>query len=56
MMKNLIKLALSIGMSFAILAILLKMVSTDLTDEERPSVLLALQNTDVLVNWVISAY
>lgn len=45
MLRNLIKLALSVGVSFAVVALLLRMVSTGLSDAERPSVLSALQNT-----------
>lgn len=45
MIRNLLKLTLSIGVSFAVVALLLRMVTTGLSDAERPSVLAALQNT-----------
>ena len=45
MIRNLLKLAVSIGVSLAVVALLLKLVSTGLSDAERPSVLAALQNT-----------
>jgi hypothetical protein len=45
MLRNLVRLALSIGISFAILALLVKLVSTGLPEGERPSVLIALKQT-----------
>lgn len=66
MFKKILKLGLSIGVSFAILALLLQMVSTGVDDAERPSVLAALQNTSIafaaaylalyLITLVIRAY
>ena len=47
MAKNILKVGLSIGVSFAILALLLKMLSADLPDDLRPSVIGALQSTDL---------
>lgn len=45
MIKKLFRLALSIGVSFAILALLLQMFTSGLPDQQRPSVLEALQST-----------
>lgn len=47
MSKNLIRIALSIGVSFAILALLLQMFTSGLADEQRPSVFGALQATSL---------
>ncbi len=47
MIKNLFRIGLSIGVSFAILALLLKMFTTGLPDGDRPSILSALQSTSV---------
>ncbi len=47
MFKNILKLALSIGLSLAILALLLQMVNSGVPDAERPSVFNALQNTSL---------
>ncbi|NND82156.1 MAG: hypothetical protein HKN50_06995 [Gammaproteobacteria bacterium] len=65
-MKYLLRIALSIGVSFAILALLLQGVSTGVADDQRPGVLAALQNTTwglvlaylglYLVTLVIRAY
>ena len=46
-MKQLLRIGLSIGVSFAILGLLLKMVTTGLDDQQRPSVLSALQDTSL---------
>lgn len=46
-MKQLLKIGLSIGVSFAILALLLQMVTSGLDDQQRPSVLSAMQNTSI---------
>lgn len=47
MFKNILKLGLSVGLSFAILALLLRMVNSGVPDAERPSVFNALQNTSL---------
>lgn len=47
MPKQLIKIGLSIGVSFAILALLLQMVTSGLPDDQRPSVLGAMQATSL---------
>ncbi len=53
MFKKILKLGLSVGVSFAILALLLQMVSTGVDDAERPSVMAALQNTSLAL---VAAY
>jgi len=45
--KKLLRIALSIGVSFAILAILLNIFTAGMPDQQRPSVIAALQNTSV---------
>lgn len=45
MLKNLLRIALSIAVSFAILGLLLQMVTSGVADEDRPNVLATLQNT-----------
>ena len=47
MLKQLLRIAVSIGVSFAIIALLLQMVNSGLPDQQRPSVLSALQNTSL---------
>ena len=47
MYKHILKLGISIGVSFAIVALLLRMVNSGIDDAERPSVWSALQNTSV---------
>lgn len=47
MPKQLLRIGLSIGVSFAILALLLKMLNSGLPDEQRPSVFGALQSTSL---------
>ena len=47
MLKNLLRIGISIGVSFAILALLLQLVNSGLSDLERPSVLAALQATSL---------
>jgi len=47
MLKNLLRIGISIGISFAILALLLQLVNAGLSDLERPSVLAALQATSL---------
>lgn len=44
-MKQLFRLALSVGVSFAILALLLNMVTVGVPDDQRPSILATLQST-----------
>jgi len=53
MFKTLLKLALSIGVSIGVVALLLRMVSTGLDDGERPSVITALQNTSTTLLVVV---
>ncbi len=53
MLKNLLKLGLSIGISFAIVALLLQMVNSGVPDADRPSVFNALKNTSLIL---VSAY
>ena len=45
MIKQLLRVGVSIGVSFAIVALLLQMVNAGIDDAERPSVWTALQNT-----------
>lgn len=45
--KKLLRIALSIGVSFAILAILLNIFTAGMPDQQRPSVIAALQNTSM---------
>ncbi|MCH2189492.1 MAG: lysylphosphatidylglycerol synthase domain-containing protein [Gammaproteobacteria bacterium] len=45
MFRQLLKLGVSIGVSFAIVALLLQMVNSGIEDADRPSVWAALQNT-----------
>jgi len=47
MLKHLLRTGLSIGVSFAILALLLQLVTSGLPDGQRPSVLAALQATSL---------
>jgi len=47
MIKQLFRIGLSVGVSFVILALLLQMVTSGLPDQQRPSVLGALQATTV---------
>lgn len=47
MPKHTIKIGISIGISFAILALLLQMLTSGLPDDQRPSVLGALLSTDL---------
>lgn len=47
MYKNLLRLGLSIGVSFTIIALLLNMVNAGVPDADRPSVFSALKNTSV---------
>ncbi len=47
MPKQLLRIGLSIGVSFAILALLLQMLNSGLPDEQRPSVFGALQSTSL---------
>lgn len=47
MFKNILKFGLSVGVSFAILALLLQMVNSGVPEAERPSVFSALQNTSL---------
>ena len=47
MVKHLLRIGLSIGVSLAILALLLQLVTSGLADEQRPSVLSALQATSL---------
>ena len=47
MLKNLLQIGISIGVSFAILALLLQLVNSGLSDLERPSVLAALKATSL---------
>ena len=44
-MKNILRIAISLGMSFAILALLLQAVTAGVPDDQRPSVLNALMGT-----------
>ncbi len=53
MFKHVLKIGVSIGISFAIIALLLQMVSTGVSDADRPSVLSALQNTSLTL---VAAY
>ncbi len=53
MLKNLLRIGISIGISFAILALLLQLVNSGLSDLERPSVLAALQATSLTL---VAAY
>lgn len=46
-MKNLLRVGLSIGISFAILALLLNMVNSGVPDEQRPSIFATLQATSL---------
>ncbi|MBX2847457.1 MAG: flippase-like domain-containing protein [Acidiferrobacterales bacterium] len=46
-MKNLLRIALSIGVSFAILAFLLNMVNAGVPDDQRPSIFATLQATSI---------
>lgn len=46
-MKNILRIALSIGASFVILALLLNMVNAGVPDEERPSIFATLQATSL---------
>lgn len=48
-MKQILRIALSIGVSFCILALLLQTATSDLSDQQRPSVFSALQQT----TWVL---
>jgi len=50
MPKQILKAGLSIGLSFAIIALLLQMLSSGLPDGQRPSVLSAMQSTNL--QWV----
>jgi len=47
MIKQLLRIGFSIGVSLAILALLLQLVTSGLPDEQRPSVLSALQSTSL---------
>ncbi|MBL4671333.1 MAG: flippase-like domain-containing protein [Arenicella sp.] len=47
MIKNVLRIALSIGVSFAILALLLQLFTTGLADADRPSVFAVLQASSV---------
>lgn len=47
MIKHVLRIGLSIGVSFAILALLLQLVTSGLPDDQRPSVLSALQATSI---------
>lgn len=56
MIKQLLRIGVSIGVSFAILALLLNLVTSGIADQERPSVFAALQATSlglVLVYFVL---
>ncbi|NNC98725.1 MAG: hypothetical protein HKN85_00950, partial [Gammaproteobacteria bacterium] len=44
-MKQFLRIAISIGISLGILALLFNMVNSGVPDHQRPSVLEALQNT-----------
>lgn len=55
MIKQLLRIGLSIGVSFAILALILQMVTSGLPDQQRPSVLSALQNSSLSYLWVFLA-
>ena len=46
MFKNAARLLLSLAVSFAILALLLQLVNSGVSDLERPSILASLQNTE----------
>ena len=49
MFKNILRLSLSIGLSFAIIALLLQMVNAGVPDADRPSVFSALKNTSFIL-------
>jgi hypothetical protein len=47
MIKQLLRLGVCAGISFALLALIMKMLTSGLPDQQRPSVLAALQNSSV---------
>ncbi len=51
MIKNVLRITLSIGISFAILALLLQLFTTGLADADRPSVVATLQATSINFVW-----
>ena len=54
MLRNLLKISISVGVSFAVVALLLRLVSTGLSDAERPSVVAALQNTSASLLLIVA--
>ncbi|THB79920.1 MAG: hypothetical protein D6B25_00070 [Desulfobulbaceae bacterium] len=50
-MRNFLKLAIAGGFSFAILALMLKMFTTDLDPSQQPSILQTLKNIDTAYLW-----